>query len=92
MQAKTRRERQSLCQATEDSSTEMRMCWHQCRWAKNLLLRDALVNGVHSDEVRVQLLELEDNKAKLSDCIAVAIAVEMSSKLPKSFKTKTNDT
>ena len=26
---------------------------------KNLLLRDALVNGVHSDQVRVRLLELD---------------------------------
>ena len=31
-------------------------------------------------------------KLQLSDCIAVAIAVEMSSNLSKSFKTETNDT
>ena len=52
---------------------------------QDLLLRDALVAGLTSDNIRARLLELDDTKAELADCISLANAVEISTNYSRSF-------
>ena len=53
---------------------------------KDYLVRDALISGLRSDDIRARLLELEDSKADIDDCISLACAIELSSDFSKSFR------
>ena len=53
---------------------------------KDSIIRDALIAGLHSDVIRARLLELNDSEASLSDCIARANAVKISTDFSKSFQ------
>ena len=63
------------CECTAVSAVE-----HQ-----NHLLRDALVAGISSDSIRARLLELDDQRASLNDCITLASAIEISTDYSKTF-------
>ena len=53
---------------------------------KDYLVRDALISGLRSDDIRARLLELEDSKADIDSCISLACAIELSSDFSKSNK------
>ena len=57
---------------------------------QDLLLRDALVSGLRSDQVRARLLEL-DNTKTVEDCIALAKAIDLSLNYSKSFQGEYSD-
>jgi len=60
------------------------------RQHKDTLLRDALVAGIQSDVIRARLLELNDSEANLTDCLARANAVELSTDFTKLFQPPTS--
>ena len=53
---------------------------------KNLLLRDALVAGLASGEIRARLLELDDSHATLEECVSLANAIEISTECSSKFR------
>ena len=55
------------------------------------LIRDALIAGIQSDGIRIRLLELNDDKASLDDCLALASAIEVSTQLSKDFNPYNHD-
>ena len=59
---------------------------------KDYLVRDALISGLRSDDIRARLLELEDSKADIDSCIALACAIELSSDFSKSFRSAESST
>ena len=62
-------------------STSLTVQAHQ-----NYLVRDALLLGLSSDDIRTRLLELEDSKADIDSCISLACAIELSSDFSKTFR------
>ena len=50
------------------------------------LVRDALISGFRSDDVRARLLELEDSKANIDSCISLACAIDLSSDFRNLFE------
>ena len=55
---------------------------------EDYLVRDALISGLRSDDIRVRLLELEYSKADIDStdsCISLACAIDLSSDISKSF-------
>ena len=59
---------------------------------KDYLVRDALISGLRSDDIRAKLLELEDSKADIDSCISLACAIELSSDFSKSFRSAESST
>ena len=53
---------------------------------KDSLVRDAFVAGIHSEVIRARLLELSDAEASLTDCLAKATAIELSTDFSRSFQ------
>ena len=50
-----------------------------------------LIAGIQSDGIRTRLLELNDDKASLEYCLALASAIEVSTQLSKDFNPYNND-
>ena len=59
---------------------------------KDYLLRDALISGLRSDDIRARLLELQDSKAGIDSYISLACATELSSYFSKSFRSAESST
>ena len=59
---------------------------------KDYLVRDALISGLRSDDIRARLLELEDSKADIDSCISLACAIELSSDSSKFFRSAESST
>ena len=53
---------------------------------KDFLVRDTLISGLRSDDIRARLLELEDCKVDIDSCKPLACAIELSSDLFKPFR------
>ena len=76
-----------------DYVKRLKILVHQCECNaitadehKNLLLRDSLISGIASDQIRARLLELDDAHASLNECISLAMAIEISTDYSRSFR------
>ena len=49
-------------------------------------MKDALVHCIHSDTIRARQLEMNDDEATLSGCLARATAVQILTYLNKAFQ------